>query len=210
VLVFDPADPAPKHFCHVPHAAHVQVMHMAASSSSLHGSSAGAADSSPLLLLKDNRHYSFALLEGASLQGSETAPAEATTAATGAAAVAASQPGPSQQQQQAQAQLADSNTLLGAAAALAGAESESAFEAAFGSLAALRERLAAQRAALASSSGGDALSSLDVDSGAGAVGGQGVKGAAPKWQPLFDVPSHALPPPSELAQALLTMLATAE
>lgn len=40
-------------------------------------SGSGSTNSSPLLLLKDNRHYSFALLEGATLlQGAEAAPAD--------------------------------------------------------------------------------------------------------------------------------------
>lgn len=65
----------------------------------------------------------------------------------------------------------------------------SAFEAAFG-------KLAAGPAAAAAGGGATAM---DVD---GDVAG----GARPKWQALFDAPSHALPPPTVLAQAFLRLI----
>lgn len=196
----------------VPNTNHVAVLHMPSASSTGSGT---AADSSPLLLLKDNRHYSFALLDGCALQGSSATMTDA--AATAAGSGVASGPGLAavqQGQEQEQQQQADATALITAVAAVASAEDEGAFEAAFGSLSALRKRLQAQSAVLAADA-------MDVDSNAGGhasssslhggvIGGQGVKGAAPSWAPLFDVPSHALPPPTLLAQAFLTMLTTAE
>ncbi len=61
VLVLDPRDATPRYHCHVPGARAVHLAHLASSSA------AAAADGkgcSPLLMLRDNRQYSIAALEG--------------------------------------------------------------------------------------------------------------------------------------------------
>ncbi|GLC42212.1 hypothetical protein PLESTB_000643100 [Pleodorina starrii] len=64
VVVFDPRDATPRYHCHVPGAAHVHIAHLQAPSASVAAPAGGGDGCSPLLILRDNRHYSLAALAG--------------------------------------------------------------------------------------------------------------------------------------------------
>ena len=60
VLIFDPSSPAPRFHCRIRDAQHVQLLHLPAAGATQAGSVAEDSGCSPLLVLRDSRHYSLA------------------------------------------------------------------------------------------------------------------------------------------------------